>query len=104
MKIKIIQASFHRNGICGNGFYAILFDWTEDKVTRRMVATLFDEPGSCAVLEVSKLSSEDGVAFGSNSWRGDHFEDDLRTLVTKEATGRIGPFSAIPLPTKAKGE
>jgi hypothetical protein len=80
MKIKLVQCEHHRNGVCGLGFYAILFDWKDGKTTRRMVATLFDEPGACAVLEVAPLSIEVGVTFGENSWRGDDFEKELRRL------------------------
>lgn len=94
MDIKIVQCSFHRNGISGNGFYAVLFDWTQDGTTNRMVATVFDEPGSVAVLMVSGLSDERiGVKFGHNSWRGDNFEADLRRLIDEQKTNRAGPFS-----------
>jgi len=81
MKIKLVQCEYHRNGIGGLGFYAILFDWKDGKVKRRMLATLFDERGACAVLEVAPLSTEVGVKFGLNSWRGDDFEKELRRLV-----------------------
>jgi len=40
---KIAAASYHRNGVCGLGFYAILFD---DPENGRMVASLFDEEGA----------------------------------------------------------
>ena len=96
-KITVTQLAYHRNGICGNGFYAILFD---DAEFGPMVATLFDEPGNCAVLQVPMLSEPDkGVAFGVNSWRGDHYEGLLREAVkTTESDGslRVGPF-AIPV-------
>jgi hypothetical protein len=81
MKIKLVQCEYHRNGICGLGFHAILFDWKDGKMKRRMLATLSHEPGACAVLEVAPLSTEVGVKFGTNSWRGDDFEKELRRLV-----------------------
>lgn len=84
MKIKLVQCEYHRNGICGLGFHAILFDWKDGKVKRRMLATLFDEPGACAVLEVAPLSTKVGVTFGENSWRGDDFEKELRRLVSEK--------------------
>ncbi len=96
MKLKIVNVSFHRNGITGVGFYAVLFD---DAENGRMVASLFDDPGYCAVYNVDKLAGGD-VAFGSNSWRGDRFEKELRPLVEEWVrhcgNNRIGPFS---LPT-----
>lgn len=92
-KIEIVDFSWHRNGISGNGFYAVLFDWTESTETRRMVATLFDQPGSCAVLEVAQLKNSNGVTFGFNSWRGDSFERELRQLIKNAPSNRVGPFS-----------
>lgn len=90
----ICDVSFHRNGIGGIGFYAVLFD---DPEQGRMIASLFDEPGYCAVYKVSLL--QDGnIAFAQgNSWRGDVYEDALRPLVKKflkkQGTNRVGPFA-----------
>ena len=44
------------------------------------VAILFDTPYHCAVLDVDKLAKGD-IAFGSNSWRGDRFEQSLRKAI-----------------------
>jgi hypothetical protein len=80
MKLKIIEASYHRNGIEGMGFYAILFN---DKENGKMLAHLFDEEGYCAVTKVKELS-KDNIAFAcGNSWRGDVFEASLRPLLNK---------------------
>ena len=80
MKLTIVDASFHRNGICGVGFYAVLFD---DAEYGRMIASLFDEPGYCAVYNVGELA-KGNVAFAQgNSFRGDRYEDELRPLVEK---------------------
>jgi hypothetical protein len=93
LKITIKDCWFHRNGVGGAGFYAVLFEEAEQGL---MVASLFDEPGYCAVYKVSLLSKEN-VRFGENSWRGDSFEAALRPLVKKwakkEGTGRLGPFA-----------
>lgn len=98
--INVKQIEFHRNGIAGEGFYAILFTSDSDGMggvegDSLFVATLFDEPGYCAVLRVPDLSEADkGVTFGINSWRGDVFEDELRQAVkNQKTTNRIGPFS-----------
>ena len=76
MKLKIIDTSHHRNGICGAPFAAVLFEDTGPEGSRK-VGILFDEPYHCAILDVAKLAAGD-IAFGSNSWRGDQFEPSLR--------------------------
>lgn len=93
MELEIIDASFHRNGIAGQGFYAILFK-DRDKT---MIASLFDDPGYCAVYEVSQLQ-EGNIKFAKgNSWRGDHYEGKLRALLEKfeqqNGANRIGCFA-----------
>jgi hypothetical protein len=96
-KVEIVEASFHRNGIGGVGFYAILFDEAEQG---RMIATLFDEPGYCAVYNVKELTANNVEFAGGNSWRGDVFEAALRpalkSYLEREGTNRIGPFSFGP--------
>lgn len=94
MNITLIQCEHHRNGVGGIGFHAILFDWEEDGVTKRMVATLFPEPGACAVLEVEPLSTGVGVTFGQNSYRGDRFEKDLRRLAEESDAEKWGALLA----------
>lgn len=78
-QIQIVSAAYHRNGVCGEGFWAILFD---DAEHGRMVASLFEEPGVCAVYKLDLLTDND-IAFGSNSWRGDWFEDVLRPALAE---------------------
>jgi len=93
MKLTIIDASWHRNGVAGEGFYAILFD---DAECGRMIASLFDEAGYCAVYNVPELA-RGNIEFGSNSWRGDQYAEELRRLLPpylkKNGSNRIGPFS-----------
>jgi len=95
---KIIDASYHRNGICGAGFWAILFESTETK--DMMIASLFDESGYCAIYSVAQLVEKNIKFARDNSWRGDRFEDELRpmlkTWLEKNKSNRIGPFSVIP--------
>jgi hypothetical protein len=81
MKLKIIGIDHHRNGICGSPFDVVLFD-DQDPEHNRKVAVLFEEPHCCAVLGVDKLAQGD-IAFGSNSFRGDHYEHDLRQAIRK---------------------
>lgn len=102
MNIEIIEASFHRNGVMGLGFFAVLFDaddLDEPGKRRRMIASLFDAAGACAVYDVSELAKGNVTFARGNSWRGDVYEEQLRPLVKafQEANGtnRMGPFSMI---------
>lgn len=97
---KVHQAEWHRNGIGGEGFYAVLFDDPENGL---MLGVLFDEPGCCAVFSVPRLAGPEGVLFGQNSWRGDHYEGPLRAAVKRATTGRLGPFS-LPACMRTKGD
>ncbi len=111
--VKAVQeVAFHRNGVGGNGFYAVLFTSDIEAVTdtrwgnplspgkpgARFLATVFDEPGSCAVICLDLIESV-GVKFaGGNSWRGDQYEPELREAIrTTKSSGsiRVGPF-AVP--------
>jgi hypothetical protein len=76
MNITIIDIAHHRNGVCGAPFAAVLFEDAGPEGSRK-IGILFDEPYHCAVLDVAKLAAGD-IAFGSNSFRGDHYEPRLR--------------------------
>ena len=96
--IDIQEYSWHRNGVCGAPFCAVRFQWNPGDGTGKenFVATLFDEPGHCAILSVDRLETH-GVAFANgNSWRGDQFEPRLRKLIEKaeRAKGHESPFAA----------
>lgn len=100
-EIVVRQVAWHRNGVGGTGFHAVLFD---NPGKGLMVAIVFDEPGCCAVLKVEPLSTAVGVAFGENSWRGDVFESALREAIKvmpSDGSLRLGPFA---MPTVRKGE
>jgi hypothetical protein len=46
-----------------------------------MVGIIFEGQGQCAVLDIDE-TLKDNVEFAhGNSWRGDHFEDDLRKAI-----------------------
>jgi len=86
MNIKIKEYSYHRNGVSGNGFYAIIFLHAPDESIKEetFLATLFDEPGSCAVISLDRIE-KCGIAFAKgNSWRGDNFENELREIIETE--------------------
>ena len=81
--MKITQLSYHRNGICGDGFYTgILIDNDND----RKVFTHFpdhNEDGELingdnvrtAILDLDILKEKEDTRFFHNSWRGDHYHD-----------------------------
>ena len=79
MKLKTISIDHHRNGIEAAPFDVVLFE-EDGNDSSRKVAIVFDEPHHCAVLDVAKLARDD-IAFGSNSWRGDCYEPQLRKLI-----------------------
>jgi hypothetical protein len=95
MKIKPISVAFHRNGVCGEPFHCVIFDMTEDGKTNRMLAVRFaDDEGEgfqnprIAVFDVALLY-ESNIEFGSNSFRGDHFVDEIdKAIVAKREERR----------------
>jgi hypothetical protein len=80
MNLKIIYIARHRNGVSGAPFDVVLFK-DRGRQGSRKVAILFEEQAHCAVLDVAKLAAGH-IAFGSNSWRGDDYESDLRDAIT----------------------
>jgi hypothetical protein len=76
MKLTLIAAAHHRNGVGGAPFDVAIFKETGRTASRKL-AILFDAPGHCAVLDIDLLAAGD-IAFASNSWRGDDYEPHLR--------------------------
>jgi len=101
---KVHAVEWHRNGVGGLGFHVVLFD---EATEGRMMAVDFgpeadaatDSFGVIAVFQLDKLAAGD-VAFGSNSWRGDHYTGPVRAVITaaeaRGETGKLGPFSLPP--------
>lgn len=91
MNLTLKSLAHHRNGICGEPFYVVLFtqpDLEPECGCRNMVATVFHHsPGRCAVFDVDMLAAGN-VTFGENSWRGDHYEDQMRAWI-KEHNGEV---------------
>jgi hypothetical protein len=76
MKIEIVDASYHRNGICGEPFTVAIFN-CDNVADSKMLGIFFDKIGYVAILNINLLS--DGVITNDrNAWRGDVFENDLR--------------------------
>ena len=78
MKLKILDTAHHRNGVAGTPFDVVLFKVLRERGAK--VGILFDDPGSCAVLDVTMLAAGN-IALASNSWRGDHYEPHLRKAI-----------------------
>jgi hypothetical protein len=78
MKLKILTTAHHRNGIDGAPFNVVLFKAQGERGTK--IGIVFDNPGHCAVLDVTLLAAGD-IALGSNSWRGDQYEPSLRRAI-----------------------
>lgn len=81
--IGVEAVAHQRNGIGGEGFHVVTF--MHDKLS--MVAIVFDAPGHVAVFDRIALA-EGIVGMGENSWRGDDFEDALRTAIAQYETTR----------------
>jgi len=87
-KITVLNIDHHRNGIAGAPFHAIVFRDTGPEANVKL-GIVFDAPSHVAVLDIAKLSDCD-VEFGSNSWRGDTYENQLREVVKEHCENRNG--------------
>jgi hypothetical protein len=81
MKIRILNIDYHRNGVCGAPFHAIVFRDTGEGGSVK-IGIVFEQEAHCAVLDIAKLADCD-IEFGSNSWRGDAYEPALRRAIKK---------------------
>lgn len=87
MKITVEKVAFHRNGIAGTGFHAVLFDEGRGAQRSRKVAIVFPDRGAVAVLDMEPLVS--GVIDGgAQRERGDKYESNLRDAVLTYEAGR----------------
>jgi hypothetical protein len=73
--VSIFSADYHRNGVAGVPFKVALVDDANDGDMKLVV--MFEAEGHTAVLSVNKIMQDD-VQFGSNSYRGDLYEEALR--------------------------
>ena len=77
--MRLLHIAHHRNGVCGVPFYVCLFKDGKDT----MLGVQFDNAEGdkdiyTAVFNVEKLTAGD-IAFASNSYRGDHFHEQIET-------------------------
>jgi hypothetical protein len=80
MKLHIIDIAFHRNGIAGAPFHAIIFRDSGPESSLK-AGIVFEQPYHTAILDIAKLADGD-IGFGSNSWRGDRYEPHLRNAIS----------------------
>ncbi len=79
---KLLSLAHHRNGICGEPFYVALWD----EGGRKFLVTYFyhnPERCACAVVDVD-LAASGNVAFGENSWRGDHWTESMDWAIARQ--------------------
>jgi hypothetical protein len=102
--------SYHRNGIAGTPFYAVTFDWefnpplpvlagsrepsSQISDRRSFVAVWFCEfdsegeltgdGGRFGAFEIGALPN---IQFGRNSWRGDHFAEEVCAWIVEQESG-----------------
>jgi len=94
MNLTIEEVAHHRNGVGGAPFSVVKFACPE---AGNMIGIVFDLAegkewdGRCAVLNRDMLA-EGNIAFGENSWRGDHYESDLRVAIEKRSDERFEEF------------
>lgn len=69
------KLAWHRNGITGEPFYVAIKKSKHLKDPKRLVVIHFDESRT-AVLDIDLLNKE-VIEFGLNSFRGDHFTDEM---------------------------
>jgi len=74
--LEVISHDWHRNGISGEGFYVVHFNWNQpEEICKNMIATVFLNEKYIAVLCLDDLSKR---------WRGDYFEASLREYLEAE--------------------
>lgn len=81
LDLEIVDSDYHRNGVGGAGFKVALVDDADEGDTKLVI--MFDREYHTAVLSLDKLKDGD-IAFGSNSYRGDRFDDILRKRLFSE--------------------
>ena len=87
-KAEMIMAdeiAYHRNGISGEPFHVVTFRYlmhvNKDLIpSPQMVAVVFKTPKHVAVFHLEQFKMG-VISFGTNSFRGDNFEDALRKAI-----------------------
>jgi len=72
---RILDHTYHRNGISGAPFWLIMFESTRGEV---LMATMFKHQGHCAVHDPWHESPL------NQKYRGDCFEAELREMIKED--------------------
>lgn len=85
-EMRLVQADSHRNGITGESFYAVVFDYEETgtREPRRMLGVVFEQPGHVAILDVRECLAGNVAFAAGNSWRAEAFEPWLRKQIERD--------------------
>jgi hypothetical protein len=79
LNLQITDIDYHRNGVGGMPFQVAIVDDATEGDTKLVI--MFEESGYTAVLSLDQLIQNENISFGTNSWRGDHYEHELRPLM-----------------------
>lgn len=82
--MKILDCSYHRNGVGGTPFFVSIFQEDQDRDCKgkTMLAIQFDVKDEvCTAVFDFDLLKQGNIQFMENSWRGDHFHENLKKLV-----------------------
>jgi hypothetical protein len=73
------EVQYHRNGVCGDGFHCAVVN---DHENGDMLITYFEikDHVCCAVYKLSMLPN---IRFMENSWRGDHYVDQMKKAIAE---------------------
>ena len=83
MEIRNLQKSYHRNGICGMGFYNCSFeaDTGPESGWQPFNAIVFPKPESQDEDWYYAVTTPGDI---NQKWRGDHFVDALWALIREQ--------------------
>jgi hypothetical protein len=80
---KATAVDYHRNGVSGEGFYVVLFRSLPE--IKQGVAIYFPSDHSrCAVLDVEQTAAGNVAFARGNSWRGDHYSDEVLAAINAQ--------------------
>lgn len=77
--LQIVDMDHHRNGVAGMPFKVALVDDPNQGDIKLVI--MFESEGHTAVLSLDQLIQNEDIKFGSNSFRGDQYEEALRPLM-----------------------
>lgn len=83
LDLDIIAESWHRNGVGGAPFRAMLVADDTNGGVKLVIA--FEDKACTAVLDWDRLVKYGDIMFGSNSWRGDEYRAALDDLIMLNA-------------------